>query len=277
MASARDGLRRIGRGVGSAFRNHEYWWKSPARRSLCARSKDGGFNSRIVMLGAPGSGKGTYSGFISRELGGESDLNILSTGELLRKEVEADTLLGRSVAEITSAGELVPDEIVTDLVFKWIEDQNSGFILDGFPRTTAQAKALEEYNAGEEAPTTVVNIILPEDAIIAKLLGRRSCTKCGASFNLAAVYDEETGLDMPAIPAPDECHSYLVSRSDDTDEIIRERLRVYAEETAPLVNFYRSLGVLIDFNVKLGIGDMPKLISKVKDHERLSRAAAEWI
>ena len=151
-----------------------------------------------------------------------------------------------------------------------------GFILDGFPRTTAQAAALEAHRGGLHAPTTVVNVQLDKDVIVAKLLGRRVCTDCGTSYNVATVKDDERGIDMPAMAPPSSCASKMAMRSDDTEEVIEARLAVYAEETSPLIGFYEQRGMLVDFVVKKGMQDVDTLRKKIRKHEKLSTIAAAW-
>ena len=151
-----------------------------------------------------------------------------------------------------------------------------GFILDGFPRTTAQAAALEAHRGGLHAPTTVVNVQLDQDVIVAKLLGRRVCPDCGTSYNVAAVKDDARGIDMPAMAPPPACASKVELRSDDTEAVVEARLAVYAEETAPLVEYYRARGNIVDFVVKKGMQDVDTLRRKIRKHEKLRVIAEAW-
>ncbi len=146
--------------------------------------------------------------------------------------------------------------------------RSSGYILDGFPRTIGQASALQEYDAGALAPTTVVNIDLAHDVITQKLLGRRVCAECGTSYNIASVIDETRGYHMPAMPPPPHCLGKMTSRADDTADIIVARLEVYERQTAPLIEFYRNQGLLVSFVVKKGMDDVPLLKQKIETQQR---------
>ena len=193
------------------------------------------------MLGAPGSGKGTYAKEIARALlpttTNSSTLPILSTGDILREEILKNTNLGVQAKLATEGGMLVPDELVTSIVFSRLHQfQTTGYILDGYPRTLAQAESLATFpsipssdsdnNVDDDGvlqsltPTTVINLSLATDVIVEKLMGRRVCTECGTSYNVASVVDLERGYDMPAMLPPKECEDMLVSRKDDTVDVI---------------------------------------------------------
>lgn len=253
--------------------------------SSTIRSGEATTSPRIVMLGAPGSGKGTYSRAIAGQLVPNRQLPILSTGDIIRAEIASRSSLGVQAKSYTDSGGLVPDSIVIETVLSRLDQQlehkqdrhlNNGFILDGFPRTISQASALESYREGLHAPTTVVNVLLDEDVIVAKLLGRRVCCECGASYNVANVRDDDRGIDMPAMAPPAECEMKLELRSDDTQQVIERRLAVYKEETAPLIAFYGETGHLVNFQVKKGMRDVEKLRQIIRKHEKLVSVAEAW-
>jgi adenylate kinase len=176
------------------------------------------------MLGAPGAGKGTQAERFGRIRG----VPKISTGDTLREAVQAGTPLGRASKAIMDAGQLVGDEIMIGLVKERLSrpDTLAGFVLDGFPRTVAQAVALDTLADGA-GPVLVVNIEVPEEALVERLTLRRICANCGRPA-------------VPGMTACAQCGGPLVARRDDSAEIVRERLRVYARDTQPLVEFYRT-------------------------------------
>ena len=184
---------------------------------------------RIVLLGPPGSGKGTQGDLVTRKYG----FPRISTGDLLRAAVQAQTPIGLKAKAVMDSGELVRDDIVIALVKDRIyrEDCVSGYILDGFPRTIAQAKALESMDA--ERPEIALDIRVDEESVVARLSSRRICRGCGAVFNL----NMSSGAS-----ACTDCGGDLIQRSDDRAEVIRERLRVYRQQTLPLINHYKEKG-----------------------------------
>ena len=177
---------------------------------------------RLVMLGPPGAGKGTQAARFARERG----VPKISTGDILREAVQAGTQLGRQARAVMDAGRLVGDEIVIGIVADRLEqaDATNGFVLDGFPRTIAQASALDDLVDGK-SPLVVVDIEVPEEALVERLSGRRVCGSCG--------WTAPPGLEKCA-----KCGGALVMRRDDNPDVVRERLRIYARDTRPLVEFY---------------------------------------
>ncbi len=192
---------------------------------------------RLIFLGAPGAGKGTYAAVLSEQLG----ITTISTGDILRENVKRDTSLGREAKAFMERGALVPDELVTRMLAERLgePDVKAGFILDGFPRTLAQAEALGKLLQDKKiALTAAVNIEVPREVLIRRLTGRRSCPACGANYNV------NTNLRPKRDEMCDRCGAQLITRSDDRLETIRTRLEVYAESTAPLIDYYRNAGLL---------------------------------
>lgn len=188
---------------------------------------------RIVMLGPPGSGKGTYASKLTKILG----VPHISTGDMVREEIKAQTEMGRRMKEYSDKGELVPDEMIINLLTERLKkpDAKGGFILDGFPRTLRQAEALEKISKVD----LVVNLNVPDEIIVQRLSNRLVCKRCGAIYNrltLKPKVDEICDL----------CGGELYQREDDKPEVIRERLKVYRRSTEPLIEYYRSKGLLRD-------------------------------
>lgn len=183
----------------------------------------------VVLLGPPGGGKGTQAKRLVDEFG----LVHYSTGDILREEVRRDSPVGRRAKAIMEAGELVPDEVLGEIVRGRLKDlePGDGCILDGYPRTLAQARFLEEIRDG--MPLIVVNVTVDEEQIIKRLSGRRFCPKCGNIYNIYFSPPKEAGHC-------DRCGAELQRREDDHEDVIRERLRVYNEQTRPVVDFYRD-------------------------------------
>ena len=194
---------------------------------------------RIVLLGAPGSGKGTQS----QHLVARAGIPQISTGDLLRAAVARGTELGLKAKEAMAAGGLVDDDIVLGMIRERLAepDTRRGFILDGFPRNLAQAHALERLLAALKQPLdAVVQLEVDYSELVRRLSGRRSCADCGRGFNV---------LTAPAAAAHELCPKTgaphrLVQRADDNEATVRERLRVYEEKTRPLIDFYRARGLL---------------------------------
>ena len=189
---------------------------------------------KLMMLGPPGAGKGTQAQRLSESLG----VPQISTGDMLRDARRKGTELGKRAGAFMDAGDLVPDEVVIGIVRERLveEDCAEGFILDGFPRTREQAEALERMGVELEA---VLNIQVPNEEVVARLSGRRSCPNCGAVYHVR--------LNPPANDGVcDKCGQKLVLRRDDREEAILQRLASYEAKTAPLVRYYREHGRLVD-------------------------------
>ncbi len=190
----------------------------------------------LVLLGPPGSGKGTQG----ERLAARSGVPKYATGDILRDAVRRGTALGDDAKRYMDAGELVPDEVVLGLVREALAtpEATAGFILDGFPRTVAQAEGLQALLEERDAKLdAVVYFDVPEEELIRRLAGRRSCPSCGAVFNVHS--------DPPAVTGTcDSCGSKLETREDDREETVRNRLRVYHEHTRPLLRWYGEGSVL---------------------------------
>ena len=187
---------------------------------------------KLILLGAPGAGKGTQAEVLCKKLG----IPSISTGNILRAAIKDGTPTGLKAKSYIDAGKLVPDEVIIGIVDERLsqDDCAKGYILDGVPRTIAQAEALEKAGIRFDA---VVSIEISEDEILRRMSGRRVCEACGSSYNVEAVPPRVEGIC-------DNCGGKLIQRKDDTPETVRERLKVYHTETEPLVDFYGDRGLL---------------------------------
>ncbi|MDN5344420.1 MAG: adenylate kinase [Clostridia bacterium] len=191
---------------------------------------------RLVLLGPPGAGKGTQALSISERLG----VPHISTGDMFRQAIKAGTPLGRQAQEYLQGGGLVPDSVTIGLVEERLSqpDCQGGFLLDGFPRTVAQAEALDAWLASRgEGLDAVIDIEVPEAELLERLTGRRVCRQCGATYH--------GQYNPPAVAGKcDACGGELIQREDDTAATVGKRLEVYRAQTAPLVDYYRQRGLL---------------------------------
>jgi adenylate kinase len=194
----------------------------------------------IVMLGPPGAGKGTQCSLLGERLG----ISHISTGDLLREEIAAQSPLGQLANGVIERGELVPDETMTSIVRERLRqpDVQAGAILDGFPRTIDQARALNRVLAelGRQLDA-VVYLRVPVEEVLERIAGRYTCPNCGASYHVDTTPTRVEGIC-------DQCGSTLMQRPDDRREVAQRRLEVYGEQTEPLIDFYRNQGVLRDVN-----------------------------
>ena len=192
----------------------------------------------LIMLGAPGAGKGTQAVRVARERG----IPQISTGEILREVVAAGSEIGRRAKALMDRGELVSDDVILRIIAEQLSrgDVRDGFILDGFPRTVAQATALDSMMDGRD-PLIVVDIAVPEEELVKRLASRRICRDCGL--------DDAVHESSPVRPKPDggegawrcrRCGGPIVQRTDDNVSVVRERLKVYQRQTAPVVEYYRG-------------------------------------
>ena len=188
---------------------------------------------RLILLGPPGAGKGTYASRLAVRL----SFPHIATGDIVRDEIKAQTELGRRIKEYSDRGELVPDEIIIGMLGKRLKwpDCVKGFILDGFPRTIAQAEALDKITKID----LVVNLNVPDWVIIQRLSNRLVCRTCGAIYNRLTLKPKRDFIC-------DDCGGELYIRDDDQPEVVEERLNVYRRETAPLIEYYKKKGLLKD-------------------------------
>ncbi len=207
----------------------------------------------LILLGAPGVGKGTQGQMISQEY----SIPQISTGDILRKEVKEETELGKKAKSFMESGALVPDNVIVDMMEKRIkeEDCKNGFILDGFPRTETQAEALDIMlkNNGLELDSVLL-IDVSEDEIIERLTGRRVCLKCGAVYHIKYNPPKQDGVC-------DKCGSKLIQRDDDKEDVVKNRLKIYNESTAPLIDYYSKTGKLVKID---GTGDIKEIFNNIK-------------
>ncbi|MGA9524864.1 MAG: adenylate kinase [Myxococcaceae bacterium] len=190
----------------------------------------------LILFGPPGAGKGTQA----KKLVADLQIPHLSTGDILREAVRLGTELGRKARGFMDAGQLVPDELVIGMVNERLAqpDVTGGFILDGFPRTIPQAEALDEaLRATGRKVDAVVSLEVPESALVERLSGRRSCPNDGSVYHVVSNPPKQAGVC-------DKCGAALIQRSDDSEEKVTERLRVYSQQTSPLKQWYQSKGLL---------------------------------
>ena len=186
----------------------------------------------LILLGAPGAGKGTQAELLSEKL----SIPAISTGNMLREAMANGSSLGQKIKKLMDEGSLVPDDVVLDIVAERVarEDCKNGFILDGVPRTLAQAEALEARNVRIDH---VISLEIDDSAIEGRMTGRRVCSHCGASYHIVANPPKTEGIC-------DQCESQLITRKDDAPETVRHRLEVYHQLTEPLKGFYQCRGKL---------------------------------
>ena len=191
---------------------------------------------KIVMLGAPGAGKGTQASMIAENFG----IPHISTGDIFRANIKNGTELGKEAKAYMDKGELVPDELTVRLLLDRVaqDDCKDGYVLDGFPRTIPQAEVLEkELEKTGDKIDKAVNVDVPDENIVRRMSGRRACLKCGATYHIVHIPPKKEGIC-------DVCGSELVLRDDDKEETVKNRLDVYHKQTSPLIDFYSKRNVL---------------------------------
>ena len=207
----------------------------------------------VVLMGPPGVGKGTQAAALKTLLG----VPHVSTGDILRASMNEGSPLGKKVKDYVESGRLVPDDLMGDLIAERLarHDAARGFVLDGFPRTLEQVAILESVLDRLGRPLDRVLILTaPESEIVRRLSGRRSCPKCGSVFHLESRPPKAAGIC-------DNCGSALVQRKDDTEDVIRERLKVYASQTVPVASAYRAKGLLAEID---GLGEVAEVGNRLK-------------
>lgn len=204
----------------------------------------------LILLGAPGAGKGTQAEVISNKY----NIPTISTGNIIREALKNKTSMGLKAKSYIDKGGLVPDDVIISIVKERLSegDCKNGFILDGMPRTIAQAKALDEM--GVEI-NKVISIEVPDEKIIKRLSGRRVCSKCGASYHVTDKSSLKEGVC-------DSCSGELVIRKDDAPQIIADRLKVYHEQTEPLKDYYDAKGLLVIVHGQELVADTTACVDK---------------
>ncbi|ADI38607.1 adenylate kinase [Waddlia chondrophila] len=188
----------------------------------------------VILLGPPGSGKGTQAKRVTQEL----NIPHISTGDILRENIKSETELGRRAKEFMNAGRLVPDALVLDMLFERVlrKDCKPGYLLDGFPRTIPQAESLDQF-LESKVHLVAINLAVSDEIIVKRISGRLSCTVCGHVRNRFLSPPKLEGIC-------DLCGGELIQRPDDRSEVVKERLLVYAKQTAPLIDYYERKGIL---------------------------------
>ncbi len=191
---------------------------------------------KIIMLGAPGAGKGTQAKMIAEKY----SIPHVSTGDIFRANIKNGTELGKKAKEYMDAGKLVPDELTVKILLDRVaqDDCKDGYVLDGFPRTIPQAEVLEDaLNKLGDKIDYAINVDVPDENIVRRMSGRRACLKCGATYHIEHIPPKQEGIC-------DTCGSELVLRDDDKPETVLNRLKVYHDQTQPLIDFYTERNVL---------------------------------
>ena len=211
---------------------------------------------KIIMLGAPGAGKGTQAKKIAEKYG----IPHISTGDIFRANIKGGTELGMKAKTFMDQGMLVPDDITIGMLLNRIQeaDCKTGYVLDGFPRTIPQAesltKALEDLS---DAVDYAINVDVPDENIVARMSGRRACVACGATYHIVHNAPAKEGIC-------DHCGEKLILRDDDQPETVQKRLAVYHEQTKPLIDYYRNAGILEEVdgtqNLELVFQDIVRIL-----------------
>lgn len=207
---------------------------------------------KIVMLGAPGAGKGTQA----IKIADKYDIPHISTGDIFRANIKGGTELGQKAKSYIDKGELVPDEVTIRMLLDRIaqDDCKNGYVLDGFPRTIPQAESLTEALKSQgDRIDFALNIDVPDEAIIKRMSGRRACPKCGATYHIVYAAPKTEKIC-------DKCGTELIIRSDDKPETVKDRLNVYHQQTEPLIAYYKTAGVLREVD---GTQELPKVFEDV--------------
>lgn len=208
---------------------------------------------KIIMLGAPGAGKGTQAKMIAKEYG----IPHISTGDIFRANIKEGTELGKEAKTYMDAGQLVPDELTVKILLDRVakDDCKEGYVLDGFPRTIPQAEVLDEAltKLGDKIDFAI-DVDVPDENIVRRMGGRRACVTCGATYHIEHVPPKKDGIC-------DTCGSELILRDDDKPETVSNRLKVYHDQTQPLIDFYTEKGILKSVD---GTIDMMDVFASIK-------------
>ena len=207
---------------------------------------------KIIMLGAPGAGKGTQA----KQIAEKYSIPHISTGDIFRANIKGGTALGMEAKEYMDKGQLVPDELTVRILLDRVanDDCKNGYVLDGFPRTIPQAEVLDtEVKKLGETVDFAIDVDVPDENIINRMGGRRACLKCGATYHMTYIPPKKEGIC-------DACGSELVLRDDDKPETVKKRLDVYHEQTQPLIDYYKKQGILKTVD---GTQDMDKVFADI--------------
>eukprot|EP00775_Hariotina_reticulata_P012064 gene12068-12205_t len=230
-------------------------------------------HSAFVDSSHPGVGKGTYASRIAAAL----NVPHIAAGDLVRAEIKSGSALGQQMQQIVSRGQLLPDEVIIAVLQHRLQQGQAagegGFILDGFPRTVPQAQQLASITGIQLA----LNLSLRREVLVQKCCGRRICKHCGKNYNIADIYlaaeGERPEIVMPPLSPPPECEPHLEVRDDDTEEVVLKRLQVYEASAAPVEDFYRHHGLLLDFEITGGIPETtPRLMAALNPYITAARA-----
>ncbi len=207
---------------------------------------------KIIFIGPPGSGKGTQA----KRLAGRFEIPHISTGDMLREAVAAGTPVGQQAASIMAAGQLVPDDLMIAMIDDRLArpDATKGFILDGFPRTLVQAEKLETLVGNGKGDLRVLQLLVPDDAIVRRITLRRTCAQCGAIYHLE---NQPPANDSVC----DRCGAEVIARPDDTEEAVRKRLESFHRQTMPVATFYKSKSILREVD---GIGPVDEVFERIE-------------
>ena len=209
---------------------------------------------KIIMLGAPGAGKGTQAKMIAEKFG----IPHISTGDIFRANIKNGTELGKKAKEYMDKGQLVPDELTVEILLDRVanDDCKNGYVLDGFPRTIPQADVLDkELTKLGDKVDFAINVDVPDENIVRRMSGRRACLKCGATYHIEHIPPKQEGIC-------DTCGSELVQRDDDKPETVQNRLTVYHEQTQPLIEYYDNKKILKTVD---GTRDMQEVFNDIVD------------
>ena len=207
---------------------------------------------KIIMLGAPGAGKGTQAKMIADKF----NIPHISTGDIFRANIKNGTELGKKAKEYMDKGQLVPDELTVEILLDRVanDDCKNGYVLDGFPRTIPQADVLDkELTKLGDKVDFAINVDVPDENIVRRMSGRRACLKCGATYHIEHIPPKKEGIC-------DKCGSELVQRDDDKPETVQNRLSVYHEQTQPLIDYYDKKNILKSVD---GTKDMQEVFSDI--------------
>jgi adenylate kinase len=207
---------------------------------------------KLIFIGPPGSGKGTQA----KRLSGRFGVPHISTGDMLREAISDGTELGRQAAPIMAEGKLVSDDLMIGIIKDRLakSDAGAGFILDGFPRTLVQAEKLDTIVGNEGEPLRVLQLLVPDDAIVRRITLRRTCSSCGAIYHLE---NNPPATDTVC----DRCGAEVIARPDDTEEAVRKRLEAFHRQTLPVATFYRSKSLLREVD---GIGPVDEVFERIE-------------